>query len=113
MSVLDWLFPERVGKKRKANHALPIGGEYIFDVDSHNYWMSHNHHNARAVYAGCLHNAKLLTLHMCEAIEQNHSHLMIVFSGKRGFQAHVLDFDLRLFVMLQIGPSFSGRSPNI
>ena len=28
MSVLNWLMPERVGEKRKAKHAYPIGGEY-------------------------------------------------------------------------------------
>jgi DNA primase catalytic subunit len=32
-SVLDWLFPERVGRKSKANKAEPASGEYVFDVD--------------------------------------------------------------------------------
>ncbi|MDH5686337.1 MAG: hypothetical protein OEZ48_00505 [Candidatus Bathyarchaeota archaeon] len=94
-SVLDWLFPERVGRKYKANHALPLGGQYIFDVDSHNVWASHNHHNRGAVCPGCLHNAKFFTIHVCEAIEQNHSNLMIVFSARKGFHIHVLDFNLR------------------
>ena len=32
------------------------------------------------------------TVHVCEAIEQNHSDLIIVFSGNKGFHIHVLDF---------------------
>jgi len=43
-SVLDWLFPERVGKKYKANRAVPLGGEYLFDVGNHNVWVPHNNH---------------------------------------------------------------------
>jgi len=38
---LTWLlfsfgsaFPERVGKKHKAKYAVPVGGEYVVDVDS-------------------------------------------------------------------------------
>jgi len=94
-SVLDWLFPERVGKKHKAGRALPIGGEYIFDVDSHNVWTSHDHHSRGSVCSGCLHNAKLFAVHVCEAVEQNYSDLMVVFSGRKGFHIHVLDFNLR------------------
>ncbi len=32
-SVLDWLFPERVGRKSKSNKAEPASDEYVFDVD--------------------------------------------------------------------------------
>jgi len=34
-------------------------------------------------------------MHICEAIEENYSKIQIVFSGRRGFHAHVLDFSLR------------------
>ena len=34
-SVLNWLFPERVGKKYKARYCIPLNGEYVIDVDSH------------------------------------------------------------------------------
>jgi len=36
-----------------------------------------------------------LTIHICERIEENYSDIQIVFSGRRGFHIHVLDFDLR------------------
>ena len=40
-SVLDWFFPERVGMKCKANHALPVVGEYVVDIDASNVWVPH------------------------------------------------------------------------
>jgi len=94
-SVLNWLFPERVGKKYKANRAVPLSGEYVCDVDSHNILIPHNHNRSRPICSQCLLNSKLLTMHICEAIEENYSKIQIVFSGRRGFHAHVLDFNLR------------------
>jgi DNA primase catalytic subunit len=94
-SVLDWLFPERVGKKYKAKYAVPVGGAYIFDVDCNNVWVPHNHNKWRPVCTECLYISKNLTLHICEAIEENYRDIQIVFSGRRGFHIHVLNFDFR------------------
>jgi len=94
-SVLDWLFPERMGKKHKANHSLPIGGEYIVDVDANVIPLEHRHYNRGTVCPDCLYNAKLLAVHISEAIEQNYTDVMIVFSGRKGFHIHVSDFNLR------------------
>jgi hypothetical protein len=94
-SVVDWLFPERVGRKHKAKYAVPIGGEYVVDVDSHNVWVPHNHDRWRPVCTECLYISKDLTLHICEAIEENYRDIQIVFSGRRGFHIHVLDFNFR------------------
>ena len=43
-SVLNWLFPERVGKKYKGNYAVPLNGEYVIDVDSYVVNEPHMHH---------------------------------------------------------------------
>jgi DNA primase catalytic subunit len=94
-SVMDWIFPERVGKKYKANYAHPIGGEYVIDVDSHNVWAPHNHDERHPVCMECLSISKDLTLHICDVIEENYKDIQIVFSGRRGFHIHVLDFNLR------------------
>jgi hypothetical protein len=94
-SVLDWLFPERVGKKYKANYAVPIGGGYLFDVDSNNVWVPHNHNKWKPVCIECLYISKRLTLHICDAIEENYRDIQLVFSGRRGFHIHVLDFNFR------------------
>lgn len=94
-SVLDWLFPERVGKKYKAHHAVPIGGEYVFDVDNTNVWMPHNNHVKNMICRPCLANSRDITLHILDHILENYSRVKVVFSGRRGFHIHVLDFDFR------------------
>jgi len=45
-SVLNWLFPERVGKKYQARYCVPLNGEYVIDVDS--YIMPFRHKRARS-----------------------------------------------------------------
>ena len=47
MSVLNWLFPDRVCDKRRAKHAYPISGEYVVDIDSNPVWRYHPGCNAR------------------------------------------------------------------
>lgn len=69
-TVLDWLFPECVGKKYKANRAVPLGGKYVFDVDNHNVWVPHGDHVKGRVCRECLFNTKQLTIHICEAMEE-------------------------------------------
>jgi hypothetical protein len=35
MSVMDWLFPERVGKKYKAKYCVPVNAQYVLDIDAY------------------------------------------------------------------------------
>ena len=42
-SVLNWLFPERVGKKYKARYCVPLNGEYVIDVDAYLVLFKHKH----------------------------------------------------------------------
>ena len=34
-SVLNWLFPERVGKKYRARYDVPLKSEYVIDVGAY------------------------------------------------------------------------------
>jgi DNA primase catalytic subunit len=96
-SVLNWLFPERVGKEYKARYCGPLNGEYVIDVDAfmvlfkHNHWIDEDWN----VCESCLDMAKRLTLQLCEALSQYYRDLAIVFSGRMGFHVHVMDFDYR------------------
>lgn len=94
-SALNWLFPERVGKKYKANKAVPLNGEYVVDVDSCVLHRWHNHVSLPAwnICPECIWISKMLTIQACDAIQRYYSKLAIVFSGKGGFHIHVLDFD--------------------
>lgn len=96
-SVLNWLFPERVGKKYKARYCLPLNGEYVVDVDSYMMYFKHNHvlDPEWHVCPECLNMSKRLTLQVCEAIENYYSRLAIVFSGRAGFHIHVSDFNYK------------------
>lgn len=93
-SVLNWLFPERVGKKYKARYCVPLNGEYVVDIDSYMMFFKHEHKLDPEwnVCPQCLDMSKRLTLQVCEAIENYYSKLAIVFSGRLGFHVHVLDF---------------------
>ena len=97
MSALNWLFPERVGRKCKANYAVPVNGEYVVDVDSYVLCRKHNHgpcSSTLGVCYGCLETSRGIAVKLCEKIERYYSRIKIVFSGNRGFHIHVLDFDL-------------------
>jgi hypothetical protein len=94
-SVLNWLFPERVGKKYKARYCLPLNGEYVVDVDSYMIIFKHNHKVDDHWYVckECLDMSKRLTLQLCEIMQSYYSKIAVVFSGCAGFHAHVMDFD--------------------
>lgn len=94
-SVLNWLFPERIGKKYKARYCVPVNGEYVIDVDSYLVAYRHKHHvdDHWFVCEGCLEISKLLTLHLCDVISKYYSKLAVVFSGCQGFHVHVMDLN--------------------
>lgn len=97
MSVLDWLFPERVGKKYKGNYAVPFGnGEFVVDIDSYltHRWHNHNYSRVWKVCKQCLEVSKEMTMQACRELEWYYSDVHVVFSGRNGFHIHVLDFDI-------------------
>ena len=94
MSALNWLMPERVAEKEKANHAYPIGREYVVNVDHYLNYIPHSHRTTEeGVCEGCLENSKEISLRLLDAMSINYSKLEVVFSGRRGFHLHVLGFD--------------------
>lgn len=97
MSVLNWLFPERVCKKYKGKYAVPIGGEYVIDIDIYVIHKRHRHHYSalRKICEECLRISQALMVEVCEKVKEHYSKIAIVFSGKRGFHVHVLDFNFR------------------
>jgi hypothetical protein len=96
-SLLNYLFPERVGKKYKANYAFPINGEYVVDIDSYLFQRKHSHFLNKTwnVCNECLKSAKHLTIQTCQEIEKYYSDISVVFSGKKGFHIYVHDFSVR------------------
>ena len=67
VSALNWLMPERVAEKGKANHAYPIGGEYVVDVDHYLNYLPHSHRTTEdGVCEGCLENSKEISLRLLD-----------------------------------------------
>jgi len=69
----------------------------VVDIDS---YVSHKRHQHR--YAGksgvcyeCIEISRNLAVQACERIEGYYSNIAVVFSGRRGFHLHVLDFQAR------------------
>jgi DNA primase catalytic subunit len=93
-SVLNWLLPERVGKKYKASYCASLNGEYFIDIDG-NLGMVKHEHKLEPISDECfecLGMSKRLTLQVCEAIQLYYHKTAIVFSRRSGFHVHVLDF---------------------
>ncbi len=96
MSVLNYLFPERVGLKSRAKYAYPVGGEYVVDVDNYLFRGIETHEHPRTwICIACLGVARKYTIRLAELVEENYESIVIVFSGARGFHIHVLDFNVR------------------
>jgi hypothetical protein len=95
MSVLHYLFPERVSSKRNTN-SYPMGGEFVVDVDSYLYYKIHVHaFNNFSVCLDCLEISRRLAIQVCDEISRYYSKFAIVFSGRRGFHVHVFDFEVK------------------
>jgi hypothetical protein len=95
MSVLNWLMPQKVGEKGKANRAYPIGGEYVVDVDIHLFYQPHPHYvGLDGVCTRCLSISRDATVTILDKLRENHRDIHVVFSGRKGFHVHVWDFDV-------------------
>ena len=94
-SILDWLMPERVSEKSKANRAYPIRGDYVVDIDVPQLWRPWNGFNTNNIYSVGLKIASDRTVAILDKIRENYDDIRIIFSGKRGFHIHVRDFKVR------------------
>ena len=96
MSVLNFLFPERLAEKSKLNKSYPISGEYVVDIDAYLCYEPHRHFTEpEGVCLGCLSLAKKQTHNLLDKVEERYDDVHIVFSGRSGFHVHVQDFQIR------------------
>ena len=68
-SALKWLFPERVGRKCKANFAVPFAGDYAVDIDAYviRRWnIQHDCLRHNGVCRQCVDLSKRMTVQLCE-----------------------------------------------
>ena len=93
VSLARYLFPERVGPIYRLHRAYPLGTEFGIDVDGYMARLP-----LRRLVRGCLfedevEHARLLALEALDAVRVNYSKVKTVFTGRRGYQLWVLDFD--------------------
>jgi hypothetical protein len=74
MSVLDYLRPQRVGTRKKTINALPIGGNFVIDVDSCQRARGHDHKldPIWGVCPGCLEKSRVMTFELADRILEDH-----------------------------------------
>jgi len=85
MSVLSWLFPERVAGRQKANKAYPLNGTFLLDLDVKTDRFHYHAMNRRGVCEGCLCLVRFNTLNACNIVEENYREYLVVFSGRKVF----------------------------
>ena len=101
VSLARYLFPWRVGPLYSLHRAYPLGTNYGVDVDgymSRAPLLKHVHHGRGGFYEDEVEYARLLALEALDALRQNYSAVKAVFTGRRGYQLWILDFDWRDWV---------------
>lgn len=95
-SVMEYLRPEEVGEKCISLRAIPVGSEFVIDIDSYMNFQPHRHRTEPEGFCyGCLDQAKQLTYKALDIVAENYDKIMIVFSGRHGFHIHVMEFEVR------------------
>jgi DNA primase catalytic subunit len=101
VSLARYLFPWRVGPLYTLHTAYPLGTDFGVDVDG---YMSRRpltmrvYRGSQGLYEDEVEYARLLALEALDALRQNYASIKAVFTGRRGYQLWVLDFDWRDWV---------------
>ncbi|WP_288006887.1 hypothetical protein [Thermofilum sp.] len=101
VSLARYVFPWRVGPLSSLHLAYPIGTDFGVDIDG---YMSRKplvrriYRGLEGLYEDEIEYARLLALGARDVLRQNYTSIKAVFTGRRGYQLWVLDFDWRDWV---------------
>ena len=101
VSLTRYVFPWRVGPLRSLHLAYPIGTDFGVDIDG---YMSRKplvrriFRGLEGFYEDEIEYARLLALEARDLLRQNYNSVKAVFTGRRGYQLWVLDFNWRDWV---------------
>jgi DNA primase catalytic subunit len=97
-SLARYLFPWRVGPIYRLHRAYPLGTEFGIDVDGYMARLPLRRLVRGSFFEDEVEHARLLALEALDAVRVNYSKVKTVFTGRRGYQLWVLDFDWRDWV---------------
>jgi DNA primase catalytic subunit len=97
-SLARYLFPWRVGPIYRLHRAYPMGTDFGIDVDGYMARLPLRRLVRASFFEDEVENARLLALEALDAVKQNYSEVKTVFTGRRGYQLWILDFDWRDWV---------------
>jgi DNA primase catalytic subunit len=97
-SLARYLFPERVGPIYRLHRAYPIATDFGIDIDGYMAGLPLRRLVRGSFFEDEIEHARLLALEALDAVRSNYSKVKTVFTGRRGYQIWVLDFDWRDWV---------------
>jgi DNA primase catalytic subunit len=97
-SLARYLFPWRVGPLYRLHRAYPMGTDFGVDVDGYMARLPLRRLVHGSFFEDEIEHARLLALDALDAVRQNYSKVRAVFTGRRGYQLWILDFDWRDWV---------------
>ncbi|MCC6051135.1 MAG: hypothetical protein LM580_10530 [Thermofilum sp.] len=97
-SLARYLFPWRVGPIYRLHRAYPLGTEFGIDVDGYMARLPLRRLVRASFFEDGVEHARLLALEALDAVRANYSRVRAVFTGRRGYQIWVLDFEWRDWV---------------
>jgi DNA primase catalytic subunit len=98
VSLARYLFPERVGPLYRLHRAYPMGTDFGVDVDGYMAGLPLRRLVRASFFEDEVEHARLLALEALDAVRQNYAKVRAVFTGRRGYQLWILDFDWRDWV---------------
>jgi DNA primase catalytic subunit len=101
-SLARYLFPWRAGPIYRLHRAYPLGTDFGVDIDGYMAGLPLRRLVRSAFFEDEVEHARLLALEALDAVKRNYSKVKTVFTGRRGYQLWVLDFDWR---------EWAGRDP--
>jgi DNA primase catalytic subunit len=97
-SLARYLFPWRVGPLYRLHRAYPMGTDFGVDVDGYMARLPLRRLVRASLFEDEVEHARALALEALDAVRANYSRVRAVFTGRRGYQIWVLDFDWRDWV---------------
>ena len=97
-SLARYLFPERVGPIYRLHRAYPIATDFGIDIDGYMAGLPLRRLVRGSFFEDEVEHARLLALEALDAVRQNYAKVRAVFTGRRGYQLWILDFDWRDWV---------------